>query len=451
MDHPHVARLVDVYEEKDRITLVMECMQGGELFDRVIAKKRFDEKDAAVAAYQMLLAINYLHSHGIVHRDIKLENWLYESNESDHLKLIDFGFSKVWGEDPKVRMHMSCGTLSYVSPEVLNKSYTSQCDLWSLGVVIFILLAGYMPFAGPDEKQIKNIKDGRFTFKPEKWNTVSESATDFVKKLMVVDPKARLDAPKALEHPWIVNRHEVMQDDGPDMCALESLVNFSKESKFRRQCMLAMAWSLSNEERAKLRSSFMNMDKNKCGTITLGEFKKCVEENMDIGDTDVNQIFAAIDSANNGEIQYSEFLAAIVSSRIHLYDDYLQTAFRRFDTDASGFITFDNLKEVLSDLSDAEIKEIMDEVNSSHDGKITQQEFVDFIHKKEQEEREAEVSMPQGKRQRHTLFDGIVNKELEKDFGESDSTKDASPLARHSRVVTKEKANVLKTKSKPEQ
>lgn len=139
MDHPHVARLFDVYDAKNKLYLVMECMEGGELFDRVTEKKRFSEADAAEGVGQMLLAINYLHSHGIVHRDLKLENFLYDWKESDHLKLIDFGFSKVW--DPSVKMQHSCGTLSYVAPEVLAESYTSQCDMWSLGVITFILLA----------------------------------------------------------------------------------------------------------------------------------------------------------------------------------------------------------------------------------------------------------------------------------------------------------------------
>merc|ERR1719253_1495711 len=145
MDHPHVTRLYDVFESEDQLHLVMECMEGGELFDRVTELKRFGESDAADAVYQMLLALNYIHSHGIVHRDLKLENFLYDKPGSSHLKLIDFGFSKIW--DPNVKMHVSCGTLSYVAPEVLDKDYRSQCDLWSLGVVTFIILAGYMPFS----------------------------------------------------------------------------------------------------------------------------------------------------------------------------------------------------------------------------------------------------------------------------------------------------------------
>eukprot|EP00931_Biecheleriopsis_adriatica_P048899 TRINITY_DN28260_c0_g1_i1.p1 TRINITY_DN28260_c0_g1~~TRINITY_DN28260_c0_g1_i1.p1 ORF type:complete len:273 (+),score=40.84 TRINITY_DN28260_c0_g1_i1:31-849(+) len=151
MDHPHVARLLDVYEAVDKLTLVMECMGGGELFARLSKSKRFSEYDASRAVEQMLLAVNYLHSHGVVHRDLKLENFLYETEGSDHLKLIDFGFSKVW--DPNTSMKQSCGTLDYVAPEVLAGSYCKQCDMWSLGVIAFILLFGYMPFRCPSEAE----------------------------------------------------------------------------------------------------------------------------------------------------------------------------------------------------------------------------------------------------------------------------------------------------------
>merc|ERR1719297_575182 len=114
-------------------------MTGGEVFQRATERKRFSEKDACDATWQMLLALNYTHDHRVVHRDIKLENWMFDSKDSDHLKLIDFGFSKIWA--PNFKMRMSCGTLSYVAPDVLEKSYTMQADLWSLGVIAFILVA----------------------------------------------------------------------------------------------------------------------------------------------------------------------------------------------------------------------------------------------------------------------------------------------------------------------
>lgn len=390
MDHPHVARLVDVYESEEKLSLVMECMEGGELFDRVIQRKKFTERDAANAAHQMLLALNYLHYHNVVHRDIKLENWLYEKDSTDHLKLIDFGFSKVYNPDTDMKMRMSCGTLAYVAPEVLNKSYGVKCDMWSVGVVIFILLVGYMPFSGPDEKQIANIREGKFTLKPDKWSQVSEEALDFIKKLIVVNPVKRMSAEEALNHPWIIGRTDMLSKHGSgssvtadvEESTAHSLFKFSQESKFRRSVLATMAWSLSPDERRKVRDQFLAIDTTHSGTITLEEFKQVItsQDTMKMDEEQMERVFKQIDVAGNNEIQYSEFLAAMVSQRIALHEDLLKQTFRRFDKDNSGFIDIENLKEVLGEsFSPEEITKIMAEVDTNGDGKIEYYEFMAYL------------------------------------------------------------------------
>jgi Ca2+-binding EF-hand superfamily protein len=379
MDHPHVARLADVYESEDQLTLVMECMSGGELFNRVQERKRFDEKDASDATHQMLLAINYIHSHGVVHRDLKLENFLYEKKDGDHLKLIDFGFSKVW--DPNTKMALSCGTLAYVAPEVLNSNYTSQCDLWSLGVIVFILLVGYMPFCGSESAQVKAIKSGQWLSKPDKWKNISKPAVDFVHALLHVEAAKRLTAKAALEHPFIAERHAMVTADqtiGEDTCL--ALANFGQASAFRRACMNVMAWSLSNEERTKVRDAFLAMDKDQTGVIKLWEFKKALETQFHLSDEQALAAFKALDANHTDEIHYSEFLAAMCSTRIALHDDLLKMTFKRFDTDNSGFITAANLREVLGEsLEGKQVDQIIADVDKSHDGKISYEEFLTYI------------------------------------------------------------------------
>merc|ERR550532_771216 len=153
----------------------MECMEGGELYDRIIEKKIFKENSAADAVRQMLLAVNFLHNRNFVHRDLKPENFLYEKKDSDHMKLIDFGLSKVLATNDKERDVV--GTLNYVAPEVLKGSYGKECDVWSLGVITFVLLSGYPPFVGQNEEQtMANILRGNYTLYPERWNSVSSVA-----------------------------------------------------------------------------------------------------------------------------------------------------------------------------------------------------------------------------------------------------------------------------------
>jgi calcium-dependent protein kinase len=311
-----------------------------------------------------------------VHRDLKLENFLYDQKNSSHLKLIDFGFSKVW--EPNVKMHVSCGTLSYVAPEVLDKNYTAQCDLWSLGVIVFILLAGYMPFSGSEAVQTRNISEGKYKMKPERWKNVSEEGTGFVKALLQVDPKKRLTCQQALDHHWIVSRHSYKGEVNSDI--VDALRQFGHSTKFKRVCLEMMAWSLSNDERSKVRDYFVMMDKSQTGTITLQELREVLVNKFHIKDAEVSEIFHALDTNNDEEIHYSDFLAAMVSTRIAVHDDLLRQAFNKFDVDHSGYITVANLKEVLGEHHEGDdVEKLLAEADFTHDGRISYAEFVSYI------------------------------------------------------------------------
>eukprot|EP00440_Ansanella_granifera_P052025 gb/GFBE01056403.1/.p1 GENE.gb/GFBE01056403.1/~~gb/GFBE01056403.1/.p1 ORF type:complete len:554 (+),score=146.17 gb/GFBE01056403.1/:1-1662(+) len=426
MDHPHITRLYDVYESEEYLYLVMECMEGGELFDRVTELKRFTERDAADAVSQMLLALNYIHSHGIVHRDLKLENFLYDYRTSNHLKLIDFGFSKMW--DPNIKMCVSCGTLAYVAPEVLQKAYTSQCDLWSLGVIAFVLLSGYMPFSGAEAVQTKNISAGYYVMKPERWNSISKEGKEFIKGLLEVDPEKRLTAATALEHRWVANRHEIEHLPEVDDSVVDALRQFGQASKFRRCCLEMMAWSLSNEERSKVRQYFISMDETKQGTITLAELKKVLMDKFHISNEETLSIFNAMDTNHDEEIHYSDFLAAMVSTRIALHDDLLKSAFKRFDTDSSGYITPENLREVLGETFEGEhVEQLMAEADMLKDGRISYEEFVAYLRGdplQTHQDVTAQIIDTQLKtKERHTFLKGVP-KMSPKISGRSNGSKD---------------------------
>jgi len=382
LDHPHVARLFEVYESEDTLSLVMECMEGGELYERVAERRVFAELDAAQATWQMLLSVNYLHSEGIVHRDLKLENFLYEKRGGDYLKLIDFGFSKVCEKSAK--LDISCGTISYVAPEVLSKSYTSKCDLWSLGVIVFVLLSGYMPFSGrSDEDILKAIRHGKYSMKSRCWSKVSDKARDFVQRLLVVWPESRMSAEEALEHPWIVERHReltLVRSDSLDVSIAHSLMCFARQTRFRRACMQLMAWSLSREERAEVRGAFLELDKHHTGVIKLTELKEVLEDKFHISEESccsVVEAFRGLDSECDAEIHYSDFLAAMMSSRLALHDGLLREAFRHFDTQNRGYITPVGLRQVLG--RSPEVDQVFKGIDKDADGRISVEELVAYL------------------------------------------------------------------------
>jgi len=338
----------------------------------------YSEKDTADTIWQVLLAINYIHCHGIVHRDVKLENFLYDAKGSNHLKLIDFGFSKVW--DINTKMQACVGTLAYVAPEVLEKSYTSQCDLWSIGVLTYILLSGGMPFEGTKDEQIKAIQNGSVTFDPEYWSNVSEQAQHFVRGLLQVDPARRLSAQQALQHPFLAERNR--RPTGPDIDkgTVDALLKFGRVSHFRRKCLMMLAWSLSNKEHAMIRQHFLKIDVDRAGTLSMAELKHVLVDKFKIPDQEASEVFRAIDGNQDDEISYSEFLAAMCCSRIQVHSELLAGAFARFDADGSGFITADDLRTVLGENAKAsEIEGWLAEADHDQDGKVSYAEFVAYL------------------------------------------------------------------------
>lgn len=202
--NPFVIRLKEVFETPTQIFLVLELVTGGELFDRIVTRGQYTEKDAARAISDILHGVQYIHANGVVHRDLKPENLLYECMTDDSkLKLADFGLSRII--EPEVQMSTVCGTPGYCAPEVLKgDKYTPSVDMWSVGVIAYILLCGYEPFFAENEFEMyRKIIKGEYKFDEEYWSEISENAKDVVRKLLVIDPKKRLTATEALRLPWV--------------------------------------------------------------------------------------------------------------------------------------------------------------------------------------------------------------------------------------------------------
>nr|XP_027202115.1 calcium-dependent protein kinase 3-like [Dermatophagoides pteronyssinus] len=205
LDHPSIARLIDVFEDDGNIILIMELSSGKELYDHLISKQHLQESDVKQLAVQMLSTIAYCHSQKICHRDLKLENWVFSDLGKKILKLIDFGFGRVFSTIiPMTAMH---GTVYYVSPEVIDGCYQHKCDVWAIGVIIYMLLSGMPPFNGNKDSQILDeIKNNSFNFKNKVWNDVSDKAKSFISSLLCKNIALRPDAEYALHHPWLRNK-----------------------------------------------------------------------------------------------------------------------------------------------------------------------------------------------------------------------------------------------------
>uniref|UniRef100_A0A671N5C4 Calcium/calmodulin-dependent protein kinase Ib n=1 Tax=Sinocyclocheilus anshuiensis TaxID=1608454 RepID=A0A671N5C4_9TELE len=202
--HANIVSLEDIYESKSHLYLVMQLVAGGELFDRIVEKGFYTEKDASKLIQQILDAVKYLHDMGIVHRDLKPENLLYYSMDEDSKIMIsDFGLSKIEGSGSV--MSTACGTPGYVAPEVLaQKPYSKAVDCWSIGVIAYILLCGYPPFYDEnDAKLFEQILKAEYEFDSPYWDDISDSAKDFIVHLMEKDPSQRYTCEQALQHPWI--------------------------------------------------------------------------------------------------------------------------------------------------------------------------------------------------------------------------------------------------------
>ncbi|XP_063048056.1 ribosomal protein S6 kinase alpha-2 [Engraulis encrasicolus] len=215
--HPNIITLKDVYDDGKFVYLVMELMRGGELLDRILRHKCFSEREASAVLCTLTKTVEYLHSQGVVHRDLKPSNILYvdETGDPESIRICDFGFAKQLRAENGLLM-TPCYTANFVAPEVLKKQgYDAACDIWSLGILLYTMLAGFTPFAnGPDdtpEEILARIGSGKYALTGGNWDTVSEAAKDVVSKMLHVDPHQRLTAPQVLRHQWIVNREQLSQ------------------------------------------------------------------------------------------------------------------------------------------------------------------------------------------------------------------------------------------------
>jgi len=273
-------------------------------------------------------------------------------------------------------MDVSCGTMNYVAPEVLDSHYNSKCDLWSLGVSAFVILFGYMPFRGREEKMKQDIRSGKMSVRMPDWKSVSCDAQDFIQKLLVTDPQKRLSAKKALAHPWIANR--MHRATALDQNTISALFGFGMAPALLRAAMYLMAQHMKQEDQAKARNTFFAIDVDSSGTITLEEFKQALMEHAD--EETVEAVFRELDLTDKNAINYTEYLAAMVT--LFMDDSLMRKAFQHIDSDNSGYITSAKLKAVFGEQFDGEdVGQMMHDIRTSKQGELSFEEFKAYLRR----------------------------------------------------------------------
>jgi serine/threonine protein kinase len=230
--HPHIIMLYDVFDEPQYYYLVTEKMGGGELFDRIVQKSYYNEKEARDTCKIIFEAIKYCHDHHVAHRDLKPENLLLVGENDSDIKIADFGFAKRVTKPNSLTTQ--CGTPGYVAPEILEGvPYDQKADMWSLGVIMYILLGGYPPFIENNQRELfRKIRKGQYEFHEEYWGQVSPEAKDMISALLTVNPSKRMTADNSLTNVWITKDSKALaaQDLGKN---LQEFKKFNAKRKFK--------------------------------------------------------------------------------------------------------------------------------------------------------------------------------------------------------------------------
>ena len=386
LNHPQVIQLREVFFGSRTVYLVMELCTGGELFEYLSHHASMGLSEASAAKYlrEMLSAMAYLHSHNIMHRDLKLENFLFDGKGVDaSLKLIDFGLSKHFNTHEVV--HQMVGSAYYTAPEVLDGHYDQRCDVWSMGIIAYMLLTGSPPFYGDSSDEIhRMIRTGNADFGPKRFDHCSAVARDLVEQMLKKDPNDRISMADTMRHPFITNAPNSVESSdverhGEMVGIVDSMQKFVKASHAKQTILKIIAFSLSPTQINTLRDEFLRIDMNHNGSIPVSELHKSVVsfsgvnvEHLDEHSDHIDVLSSIPDSLN-----YNEFIAAAMCERINIDEDRLHLAFEAMDEDKSGQISADSIRHMLGDDINEEIlDEMFADMDHDKDGKI---EYVEFL------------------------------------------------------------------------
>ena len=353
--------------------MVLEYLSGGELFDRIVAKGHYSEKDAADHIKTITSGLHLLHSNNILHRDMKPENCVYATNSDDELKITDFGFATYYDPNETSAARHLVGTPGYIAPEILLQyKYLPACDIWAVGVILYILLCGYPPFHGRTHNEIfSKIKRGAWNFHGRQWKNVSVNAKDLVTKMLNQDHKKRITAEEVLQHPFItMNTLSGSSDNLVD--ALDSMKNFNAKRKFKAAALTCIARNriiqkvteashandmgqllatseFSTEELGRLKTAFIESSKDEegyaSGSLSIDKFTKVMSD-LGYSELPLERMFKLFDTSGDGEIDYKEFLVGLAKFKA-TGEGMIKFCFELYDEDNSGALSMEELAKVM--------------------------------------------------------------------------------------------------------
>ena len=393
LDHPHIVKIFEFFIEADGYYLITEYCRGGELFDVIKRERALSERVAANIMYQLFHAVNYCHTaKQVIHRDLKPENILIESVDDAtgfyNIKVIDFGTAKIYEQDH--HEHKVVGSTYYIAPEVLNKNYNEKCDIWSCGVILYMLLSGKVPFNGENSAKIlQRIKIGKYDLTRSPFDTVSALAKDLIQQCLDVNVKRRISAKDALMHEWFcacetkkyfceINKYFYSK-------IINNLISYKPHNKLQEVALTYLVHNFPNLDEVKnINKVFANINRHADGKITKSEMTKAFKEHLRVDSADelvaqVEEVFSNIDTDNNGYIEHEEFVRAALDKNVLLDDKVLRFIFEFLDKDDSGQITLDELKRVFGVCAgkdtENKLRRIIEEIDTDNNGEISFDEF----------------------------------------------------------------------------
>jgi calcium-dependent protein kinase len=386
LDHPNIVKLYEFFEDSRDFYLVTEYLTGGELFDYLTKKGCLNETEAATIMEQLLGVVNYCHTSKIVHRDLKPENLLRDNPEEDSpIKVIDFGASTLISSGQ--RLNTVQGSAYYIAPEVLDCNYTEKCDLWSCGVILYLMLSGNPPFPGRSQSEIlSKVMTGVYSLGDRAWRKVSKEAKDLIQRMIVVDPDSRISAQDALRHPWFRMWRASTPDEMPSVLdSMGHLKAFTASSKLKQAVHVFIAAQLiSKEERDQLTLAFKALDTNNDGRLSREELMEGLRASLPEAEvaSKVSCILKNCDADMSGFIDYTEFLSASLTMDSSHNTAALKACFSMFDTDHSGTISLAELRGMLDPellQSDLAWQGLLREADANGDGEIDLSEFQQLV------------------------------------------------------------------------